>query len=349
MLGSAGHSVEQRYFMGWSPPIPDYEESGAIKFLLSDDSFRSAIDAVDAVIVNGEGTIHHGNGLQFLAALGAAQHLGKATLLINAVWEEMPHYAKTLRKLDDFTVRDLRSLKYARSLDLPARLVLDSSFGAQLIDQPLQDLQGMTAISDWHHTREKDVGSAVRSLIRNDPQHKFYLPLERGDAEAMWARFPATIATCDTFVTGRHHGICLAIAAHRPFVPLPSNTHKVEGLLEVFDARVPIATSIETLREAIEFSLRNTSIYDDIAKRLSDLLPLDTFRILGTSYDPDGAKRELEHLNRDKAAYLGSVANGEWMTRELSRLFMSSHLFPPTSSDANSRRLGSPSPPPSLT
>lgn len=39
------------------------------------------------------------------------------------------------------------------------------------------------------------------------------------------------LAGAELVVTGRFHGVCLAIPARRPFLALASNTHKVEGLL----------------------------------------------------------------------------------------------------------------------
>jgi Polysaccharide pyruvyl transferase len=40
------------------------------------------------------------------------------------------------------------------------------------------------------------------------------------------------IATSQLIVTGRFHMICLALLAKTPFIALPSNTHKIEGLLD---------------------------------------------------------------------------------------------------------------------
>ena len=35
----------------------------------------------------------------------------------------------------------------------------------------------------------------------------------------------------DLFVTGRFHGVCLAILLNVPFLAFPSNSHKIEGIL----------------------------------------------------------------------------------------------------------------------
>lgn len=47
----------------------------------------------------------------------------------------------------------------------------------------------------------------------------------------LWACFGPT-QQASLVVTGRFHGICLAILAKRPFVAFASNTHKIEGLLK---------------------------------------------------------------------------------------------------------------------
>ncbi|WP_075657660.1 hypothetical protein [Pseudochrobactrum sp. B5] len=158
MLGRAGHEVVERFFMDWRHGITDPKSPDAIDELLQNEEFLSRIEPVDAVLVNGEGTIHHGAGVHLLVVLGAAQRMGKSTLLVNAVYEDSRYHEDVILRLTDFTVRDKRSLNYARSNGLPARLVLDSSFAAVDSDAALADLSGKAVLTDWHHQRTEDVG-----------------------------------------------------------------------------------------------------------------------------------------------------------------------------------------------
>jgi polysaccharide pyruvyl transferase WcaK-like protein len=120
------------------------------------------LDACDAVVVNGEGTLHHGAGSEYFAILGAAQQLGKATLLINAVFEAHQGWAQVISRLDDFCVRDLHSLEHARSLGFRCRLVPDSFLAAQFDATPTIDLGGRIVVTDWHPARDADVGMTMQ-------------------------------------------------------------------------------------------------------------------------------------------------------------------------------------------
>lgn len=88
MLGNAGHAVVERFFLGELRRfINNDDEKMAIESVLADADMRERLERCDAVVVNGEGTLHHGFGTEYLAVLGAAQQLGKASLIVNAVFE----------------------------------------------------------------------------------------------------------------------------------------------------------------------------------------------------------------------------------------------------------------------
>ena len=323
MLGRAGHEITERFFTDWNSGIPDPRDSSAINHLLHDDGFRRRIERVDAVIVNGEGTIHHGHGLHLLAALGAAQRMGKTTLLVNAVYEKTEFHEDVIAKLDDFTVRDLDSLEYARSRKLPARLVLDSSYAASFLNNKLIDLTGKIVMSDWHPHRTTDVGGAMRGYLLKNHERAFILPFDRTDAHRTWHRVPATLSTAVLFHTARHHGVCFAVKAKIPFVALPSNTYKIEGFLKQYGPKIPIVTSLQALEEAETWAMDNRGYYDDFFLRMEEQMALDTFRCLGGSFDADGERREIARLSTDLDNHSGSyIMSGEFETLLLSRRFM---------------------------
>lgn len=319
MLGRAGHEVTERFFMDWWHGIPDTKSPQSVEFLLNHEEFRRRIEPVDVVIVNGEGTIHHGAGLHLLAVLGAAQRLGKNTLLVNSVYEETEFYEEVINKLDDFTVRDHRSLNFAQSRGLKARLVLDSSFAAFDVPEPLADLSQKSVVSDWHASRCGDVGNALKQYMRSYPATSFFLPFERADAAICWHRIVATLKHAAVFLSARHHGICFAVKAGIPFVGLPSNTSKVEGFLEAFAPKVPVARTFSELQEAESWAIHQPQYFRDVSARLADVGPLDTFSVLGFRNDEGGEAREVAKLADDVNRHRSYLMNGEWETNALER------------------------------
>jgi hypothetical protein len=200
--------------------------------------------------------------------------------------------------------------------------VLDSCLEAAFVWRPLVDLTGKTLVGDWNQTRETDVGSAAERYMHERPDKTFYLPFERADAERVWRRLPSTIEASDILLTGRHHGIYFALKAHKGFVPMPSNTHKVEGFLETIGAAIPVATDLRSLEEAEAWARANPGVFIDIFARIEGAGPLTTFQALGGTFDPEGSQREVNRLQRDLDAHRDThLMNGEWYTAELSRSY----------------------------
>ena len=99
LLGGLGHHVVDRVFIGELRAFATMDEKSGIAAVLSDDVLRSRIEACDALVVNGEGTLHHGFGSEYFACVWAAQHVGKVTLIINAVFEAHTGWKKRLESL----------------------------------------------------------------------------------------------------------------------------------------------------------------------------------------------------------------------------------------------------------
>jgi hypothetical protein len=321
MLGRRGHEVTQRFFIDWPHGLTRPHLRESVSDLLSNEEFRSRIEAVDAVVVNGEGTVHHGAGLHLLAILGAAQELGKQTLLVNAVYEASFDHEDIIRKLTDFTVRDQHSLDFAKSRSLRARLVLDSCFEAEFSAGRLADMSGKTALSDWHWTRS-DVGAVMRLYAMQFHESTFYFPFERADASTVWRGSLATMATAELLISARHHGVCFAAKARVPFVALPSNTSKIEGFLQAVGIDMPVAKSFSGLKSSVSWARAHRDVFDRLFDKVDQMLPLTTFDALGGSVDPHGEAREVARLQADLAAHAASsLINGEWETYAISRRF----------------------------
>jgi hypothetical protein len=208
--------------------------------------FFDALRDVDAVIANGEGTMHHDNRhAQCLSrALLRASQCGKRTALINTVWQGNRIVNECVGAIDFICARDswsARELREAGRADVAVAPDL-SLLQMSSTELGLNGARGGTLFVD----------SVDLALTRR--LHAF--------AAANGARFrnmqewtrreelgSETFATCDllkaedlararVLIGGRFHAICLALKQGLPFLGARSNTHKLEALLH--DAGVPL-------------------------------------------------------------------------------------------------------------
>ncbi len=215
--------------------VTEYEHLYAGDIHTSRDRFFTSalvteISNVDAILINGEGTIHHEFGLHLLAIIAGAQELGKPTYLINSVLQSIPErYFGTLRKLKDLTVRDLCSYEYLKSNNIPCRLVPDSILFAEFNAGTDSIYDGKIIITDCIENRE-DIQQQIKYLLEHYEADAVYFPLE-GINSDNWRDSLKKFSGARLIVTGRHHGVYLALMAKKPFIALSSNTWKIEGLL----------------------------------------------------------------------------------------------------------------------
>lgn len=311
-IGELGHTIVSRFFLGevyqFRRSIP---EDGIAEVLADHDICEQIIHA-DVVLCNGEGSIHHGAGTELLAVLGAAQRLGKPTLLFNAVFQETPGWESVLLQLVDFTVRDYRSLVYANSLGVTARFVPDISLEAKYVLDKQISLAGKDVLTDWHPLR-KDVEAIIRGYAAEPTAtEKFYLPLHSRDTAEMWRSLPSMLSDCRVLLTARHHGAYMAALCGCPFVILGSNTHKMEGILEIFPG-LPFCRSRNDLPAAIEYAVANKEFFTTFAHTMAAMLPLSHFDQLGQGDAGASADRELERLGLHLTAKRNKVFNDSSM------------------------------------
>jgi hypothetical protein len=235
------------------------------------------LSGLDAVVVNGEGTIHHGHGLDLLTILAGAQQMGLRTFLVNAVFQQCELFLDTLRHLDDLTVRDARSSAYLARLGIPHRLVFDSSLEAGFDSQPVHDFADRVVITDWHPARAGDVGNLLEALRASLGPGAVYYPLEDPARAADWRHAVADLQAARLVVTGRHHGVCLAAMAGVPFVALGSNTWKIEGLLEVLPGQLRVCERACDLIAACHQAIERRALFQEIRQFLQAQRPLPTF------------------------------------------------------------------------
>jgi hypothetical protein len=300
MLAGRGVAIGFRSFRGEEATLWDGDRRSSLEKVLR-SFLRSRIEEADAVIVNGEGSIHHGFGAHLLSILEAGQRLGKKTLLVNAVLQEVDSFDDVLAQLTDLTVRDVRSSEFLSNRRIGHRIVVDSMLEAQFDSAPLFDLTGRVVVTDWHPARDLDVGSILRSTLSNSKIDAFFLPLAHGIHRRVWRQIPATLASAELMITARHHGIYLAALAGVPFVALPGNTHKIEGLLALSGFPIPLCTAADQLESALHFARSNRSLFTEFSQWLLSQKPLATFQHLtGAQYNSNSALIETQ-LSRFQA------------------------------------------------
>jgi hypothetical protein len=276
MLARLGVEVAYRSFHG------DWRELWQGDRERSLDAFRRSplaaeLRRVDAVVVNGEGTIHHEGGRHLVAVLAGAQDLGLPTFLVNAVFQESEEDLVTLTRLRDFTVRDAASSAYLGRLDVAHRVVFDSILEADFVDEPAWDLGGRIAITDWHSSRDADVGVALETLRRDLGDNAVSYPLEDAARADRWRHAVADLRTARLVVTARHHGVCLAGLAGVPLVAMGSNTWKIEGMLALLPGNLQVVARLEELPDACLAALGQPALFEEIRECLRAARPLSTF------------------------------------------------------------------------
>lgn len=153
--------------------------------------YKHSLMKADLIVVNGEGSIHHGNHRRLIDIAGEFP-----SVLVNAVYQDMPEN-DNLGKFEYISVRESFSAK-----EVDAEIVPDLMFASGI-------------------ERPEPVGDRVviDSICRSygiSPHNPKLLEI---------------IGRAREMVTGRFHGACLALLWGMPFSAYPSNTHKTLGMM----------------------------------------------------------------------------------------------------------------------
>ena len=298
MLGRMGHVVHHRYFVNELSVHARSTLAETMSVLDRQDEVMERIRTSDAVIVNGEGTLHHNNGKEYIALLMLAKRLGKATLIVNSIYQEMDIDATVLNDLDAFFVRDPRSEAYAKSKGVKCSYAPDSILEAGFTDEVHMDFRGNIVVTDWLKARDADVGTSCTRFLAEAPSNgpRFFFPFHSDDARATWHMAAASAATAGVLVTGRHHGIYLSVIAGIPFVPMASNSWKIEAMLESLDLSIMPCSNYGGLVKLLDEVKSRKSSFAEAAKRLRAKAPLPIFDILGKGDDITSEEIEVDRL-----------------------------------------------------
>jgi hypothetical protein len=212
--------------------------------------FEARLAQVDLVLVNGEGTMHHDtrSARALSQSIICAKRAGKKVALLNALWQDNSVTTECLSSLDFIVARDSVSAnQLIESGATRVRVAADLS----LYRRPGPDIPDLAFASGAGTGRPLVVDSvdeaAARKLQGFASTHGLpFRVMQNWSVREADTRHP--LAACEQFtltdlaktallVSGRFHAVCFALKLGRPFLALPSNSHKLEALLQ--DAGLP--------------------------------------------------------------------------------------------------------------
>lgn len=212
---------------------------------------------VDAVIVNGEGTMHHDTDRPQVMALAevvnlAHEKLGVPAFLVNAtLFQNSQALYDLIRRFDRVFVRDEISLEELESFGLTGAVVPDLTFafahrehassrcGIGATDSVHRDISDrLLAISKENGWDFKTMSALRRPSLRSARRPGVFLKRllkswsqNRGAYLSTPEKFLEWLTEREVLVTGRFHTVTLCLLTQTPFVALESNTPKISSLL----------------------------------------------------------------------------------------------------------------------
>ncbi|WP_099273870.1 polysaccharide pyruvyl transferase family protein [Limimaricola cinnabarinus] len=222
----------------------------------ADEGFLDAMRAAQVIVVNGEGTLHHGRpaGARLLEVAGHPARGATPLALVNALWQDNPEsWSAPLSRFDLIAARDSESARaMAGAAGRDARWLPDLSLSAPAHVAPLPRhgvivgdsvKPGPRRVLGRAATR-LDAATLVPTKTLNGGPWRF-APARAALAAAWYGglglpalEMPATeaayldrIARARLHLTGRFHAVCLSMLTETPFLALGSNASKIERLL----------------------------------------------------------------------------------------------------------------------
>ena len=287
-------------------------------------------EKIDAIIVNGEGTVHHTDRRERarnLTELGffAKHELGVPAVLLNASLYALDSIAlRNLKGYDEIFVRESSSLSYLTRENILASLVPDLSFfhnsnhslygqykgndtilvtdstiksrAAELKKIAVKNHFNFLAMRPERRCFIKRIPHNLRGLARNKnfwQRSSIYENLRRETSPMEdFENFVALLSSAQGVLTGRFHSTTLSLSARVPLLAIESNTPKVGSLLR------DVLGGVERLIELDEISGSNSvSIppYD-----ISELRRIDAYLTEGHTLMKDMFRRIETVVNRRK-------------------------------------------------
>jgi len=196
-------------------------------------------NAVDHVIVNGEGTLHNNRqgATSILNLAKSALDAGCTVSIVNSIWQNMDTQWKSVTdRLSVWSVRDPLSQQYAaKEFGRTPDLCPDYSWFAPIT-------------AHRKHSDLVGIGGSLQGLLY--PNWQGYTRVNI--FENTWDSLVNLCTQCSVLVSGRHHELYAACRAGIPFIALDSNSWKNHAL--ACHGNIPVLPKLpETLAEVQQF------------------------------------------------------------------------------------------------
>jgi hypothetical protein len=206
------------------------------------NDIRSKAVMVDAIIVNGEGTFHDDQAMavNIVKAVMIAKQTNKdlKVYLINTVWQNNLILDRFTGLFDLIFVRDEYSKKLLELNNVSSMVVPDLIFYGNPNTVADNQLDVVVIDSVINRNAKKLARFAVTHFLpfyrmgtsRLDQQLRDELIQTIGGERVLYG--DSVIYNSRMVITGRFHVVCLALMYKVYFQYLPSNTHKIEALID---------------------------------------------------------------------------------------------------------------------
>jgi polysaccharide pyruvyl transferase WcaK-like protein len=197
-------------------------------------------DNIDAVVVNGEGTMHNNRqgAVSLLNFVNLAQQQNKPTVLLNSIWQNMDTSWKSVTdNLQQWSVRDVYSQQHAQhDFGRTPDLCPDISY----INCP-----DVSTVETQHNIT---LGQYAFDSVHNHTKHTQRINIFKQS----WHDVVNQLRNSNLCVTGRFHEVMACICAETPFVAVEGNSWKMQALIASAGADIPVLNDFPTDLQDVE-------------------------------------------------------------------------------------------------
>ena len=248
------------------------------------------IESADVVIINGECIIHHGKllGRQLLAIGYISEKLNKVVHWVNfSTQNENEDILKiALGKSKHIAVREPYTFDYLAKMNISTIQSFDTAVLAEFKDDFLKTTYSnqnfcLFTLSTLKEYSLKDILSVIKALDLKP----FYIPIGQNDIYFLRKikklgisyinlnaiQFPNIISFIQQFqlvISGRHHLNLLSIVAGVPFIPLKSNTWKIESVCKLIQYEFEESALLEKAKSTLHNSHKIRENFLEFVPRL---------------------------------------------------------------------------------
>lgn len=238
------------------------------------------ISDVDAIIVNGEGSIHHSDSRDravYLSQLAEFSHteLEKPAYLINSTIASNTKETYTdLQKFNKIYVRESMSESELNTHNITAQITPDLSMaepfkniktrsGILVVDSVFKELSNKLSLfskdNGYDFVSMQPNNQLIKRIFRKLKRltiDKAFLPITNQVTFVDYKKYLNLLSSKELVITGRFHTVTLCLLTKTPFVAIESNTNKISAILiDVFGNNKRVISSEDLLTGQIDLSL----------------------------------------------------------------------------------------------